>query len=144
MWTNQPITRYNTSWVSSLVPDYGLSASVSSDLQLKAAEVNKTLSRNDGSPEKSLNVMKEDTQDMLAEMRKRQLAGQKSIAEDKLEYGHTQTNPQAYMYGVYVHCDICCADENASPLCRQCWGGRWVHSLHGCRGRNRQRAWKKT
>uniref|UniRef100_H3DG70 Laminin subunit alpha 2 n=1 Tax=Tetraodon nigroviridis TaxID=99883 RepID=H3DG70_TETNG len=51
------------------------------DLQLKAAEVNKTLSRNDGSPDKSLKVMKEDIQAMLAEMRKRQLAGQKSIAE---------------------------------------------------------------
>ncbi|CAG09219.1 unnamed protein product, partial [Tetraodon nigroviridis] len=53
------------------------------DLQLKAAEVNKTLSRNDGSPDKSLKVMKEDIQAMLAEMRKRQLAGQKSIAEDR-------------------------------------------------------------
>ncbi|XP_029705872.1 LOW QUALITY PROTEIN: laminin subunit alpha-2 [Takifugu rubripes] len=55
------------------------------DLQLKAAEVNKTLSRNDGSPDKSLKVMKEDIQAMLAEMRKRQLAGQKSIAEDELQ-----------------------------------------------------------
>lgn len=74
---------------------------MSSDLQLKAAQVNKTLSRNDGSPDKSLKVMEEDIQAMLAEMRKRQLAGQKSIAEDELEYGHTQTNSQAH-----VHCDI--------------------------------------
>lgn len=64
-------------------------APVSSDLQLKAAEVNKTLSRNDGGPDKSLKAMKEDIQSMLAEMRKRQLAGQKSAAEDELEYGHT-------------------------------------------------------
>lgn len=74
---------------------------MSSDLQLKAAQVNKTLSRNDGSPDKSLKVMEEDIQAMIAEMRKRQLAGQKSIAEDELEYGHTQTNSQAH-----VHCDI--------------------------------------
>lgn len=56
---------------------------------------------------------------MLAEMRKRQLAGQKSIAEDELEYEHTQINLQAHVYGVYVHCGICCADENAFRLCRQ-------------------------
>lgn len=74
---------------------YPLSARVSSDLQLKAAEVNKTLSRNDGSPDKSLKEMKEDVQEMLAEMRKRQLAGQKSAAEDELRYGHAQTNPKA-------------------------------------------------
>lgn len=85
MQTNQSYT----SRISSLVPDRRLSASLSLDLQLKAAEVNKTLSRNDGSPDKSLKVMKEDIQAMLAEMKKRQLAGQKSIAEDELEYGHT-------------------------------------------------------
>lgn len=77
---------------------------MSSDLQLKAAEVNKTLSRNDGSPDKSLKVMKEDIQAMLAEMRKRQLAGQKSIAEDELQYGHAQTNSKAHVH--CVHCGI--------------------------------------
>lgn len=65
---------------------------MSSDLQLKAAEVNKTLSRNDGRPDKSLKVMEKDIQAMLAEMRKRHLAEQKSISEDELKYGHTQTN----------------------------------------------------
>lgn len=80
---------------------------MSSDLQLKAAEVNKTLSRNDGSPDKSLKVMKEDIQAMLAEMRKRQLAGQKSIAEDELQYGHAQTNSKAHVRCVHcVHCGI--------------------------------------
>lgn len=71
--------------MSRLLPDLSLSASVSLDLQIKAAEVNKTLSRSDGSPDKSLNVMKEHIQTMLAEMRKRQLEGQKGIAEDELE-----------------------------------------------------------
>lgn len=71
--------------MSRLLPDLSLSASVSLDLQIKAAEVNKTLSRRDGSPDKSLNVMKEHIQTMLAEMRKRQLEGQKGIAEDELE-----------------------------------------------------------
>lgn len=36
-----------------------------------------------------------------------------------------------------------CIYENASPLCRQYGGSQWVNSLHGCRDRNRQRAWKK-
>lgn len=59
------------------------------DLQLKAAELNQTLSRRDGTPEKSLKEMKEEIQAMLAEMRKRQLEGKKSIAEEEMEYGHT-------------------------------------------------------
>lgn len=79
---------------------------MSSDLRLKAAEVNKTLSRNDGSPDKSLKVMKEDIQAMLAEMRKRQLAGQKSIAEDELQYGHAQANSKAHVRRVHVHCGV--------------------------------------
>lgn len=137
MQTNQSYT----SRISSLVPDRSLSASLSLDLQLKAAEVNKTLSRNDGSPDKSLKVMKEDIQAMLAEMRKRQLAGQKSIAEDELEYGHTNkpTNtrvPCLLSLWPFLYRWICIY-ENASSLCRQCWGGRWVNSLHGSRGRNR-------
>ncbi|XP_062292940.1 laminin subunit alpha-2 [Scomber scombrus] len=54
------------------------------DLQLKAAELNQTLSRRDGTPDKSLKEMKEEIQAMLAEMRKRQLGGKKSIAEEEL------------------------------------------------------------
>lgn len=84
-------------------------ACASSDLQLKAAEVNKTLSRNDGSPDKSLNVMKEDIQTMLSEMRERQLAGQKSIAEDELEYGHTHKQPHQLVRTVHT----CTRDDRA-------------------------------
>lgn len=54
--------------------------------------MNKTLSRRDGAPDKSLKEMKEDIQAMLAEMRKRQLGGKKSIAEEEMEYGHTHTH----------------------------------------------------
>ncbi|XP_074541079.1 laminin subunit alpha-2 [Halichoeres trimaculatus] len=55
------------------------------DLQLKAAELNQTLSRRDGAPDKSLKEMKEEIHAMLAEMRKRQLGGKKSIAEEEKE-----------------------------------------------------------
>ncbi|XP_030260302.1 laminin subunit alpha-2 isoform X4 [Sparus aurata] len=55
------------------------------DLQLKAAELNQTLSRRDGAPDKSLKEMKEEIQAMLAEMRKRQLGGKKSIAEEEMD-----------------------------------------------------------
>ncbi|CAJ1078287.1 laminin subunit alpha-2 isoform X2 [Xyrichtys novacula] len=55
------------------------------DLQLKAAELNQTLLRKDGTPEKSLKEMKEEIQAMLAEMRKRQLGGKKSIAEEEMK-----------------------------------------------------------
>ncbi|XP_041661167.1 laminin subunit alpha-2 isoform X9 [Cheilinus undulatus] len=55
------------------------------DLQLKAAELNQTLSRRDGAPDKSLKEMKEEIQAMLAEMRKRQLGGKKNIAEEEME-----------------------------------------------------------
>uniref|UniRef100_A0A8C4I4G9 Basement membrane-specific heparan sulfate proteoglycan core protein n=1 Tax=Dicentrarchus labrax TaxID=13489 RepID=A0A8C4I4G9_DICLA len=58
-------------------------ASVCPDLQLKAAELNRTLSRRDGTPDKSLKEMKEEIQAMLAEMRKRQLGGKKSIEMGK-------------------------------------------------------------
>uniref|UniRef100_A0A7N6BSF3 Basement membrane-specific heparan sulfate proteoglycan core protein n=1 Tax=Anabas testudineus TaxID=64144 RepID=A0A7N6BSF3_ANATE len=54
------------------------------DLQSKADELNKTLSRKDGTPDKSLKEMKEDIQAMLAEMRKRQLGGKKRIAEEEM------------------------------------------------------------
>uniref|UniRef100_A0A3Q3VVE3 Basement membrane-specific heparan sulfate proteoglycan core protein n=1 Tax=Mola mola TaxID=94237 RepID=A0A3Q3VVE3_MOLML len=66
------------------------------DLQLKGAEVNKTLSRKYGTPDKSLKDMKEDIQAMLAEMRKRQLGGKKSIAEEEMEYGHAQTHTNTH------------------------------------------------
>ncbi|XP_039981437.1 laminin subunit alpha-2 isoform X2 [Xiphias gladius] len=55
------------------------------DLQSKAGELNQTLSRRDGTPDKSLKEMKEEIQAMLAEMRKRQLGGKKSIAEEEMD-----------------------------------------------------------
>lgn len=144
MWTNESLTSTSTSWLYSLVPDRSLSAFVSSDLQLKAAEVNKTLSRKDGGPDKSLKVMKEDIQAMLAEMRKRQLARQKGIAEDELGYGHKHTCT-AFM----------CTTASAAQMKMHPWTRvpsvpwvlsvvQWINSLHGWRGRNRQGAWNKT
>lgn len=62
------------------------------DLQHKAAELNRTLSRKDGTPDKSLSEMKEEIQAMLAEMRKRQLGGMKGIAEEENEYENTHTH----------------------------------------------------
>ncbi|XP_030577117.1 laminin subunit alpha-2 isoform X2 [Archocentrus centrarchus] len=53
------------------------------DLESKAAELNETLSRRDGAPEKSLSEMKEEIQAMLDELRQRQLGGKKSIAEEE-------------------------------------------------------------
>ncbi|KAF6732239.1 Laminin subunit alpha-2, partial [Oryzias melastigma] len=53
------------------------------DLQFKAAELNKTLSRKDGTPDKSLSEMKEDIQAMLEEMRKRQLGRMKITADEE-------------------------------------------------------------
>ncbi|XP_029351939.1 laminin subunit alpha-2 isoform X3 [Echeneis naucrates] len=55
------------------------------DLQSKAAELNQTLTRRDGTPDKSLKDMKEEIQAMLAEMRRRQLGGKKSIADEEME-----------------------------------------------------------
>ncbi|XP_047184476.1 laminin subunit alpha-2 isoform X8 [Scophthalmus maximus] len=55
------------------------------DLQLKAAELNQTLSRRDGTPDKSLKEMKEEIQAMLAEMRTRQMGGKKSIADEEMD-----------------------------------------------------------
>lgn len=67
-------------------------ASVCPDLELKAADLNRTLSRRDGTPEKSLKEMKEEIQAMLAEMRERQLGGKKSIAEEEMGYGDTHSH----------------------------------------------------
>ncbi|XP_061563031.1 laminin subunit alpha-2 isoform X2 [Cololabis saira] len=53
------------------------------DLQYKAAELNQTLSRRDGTPDKSLREMKEEIQAMLEEMRKRQLGGMRGTAEEE-------------------------------------------------------------
>ncbi|XP_063079841.1 laminin subunit alpha-2 [Engraulis encrasicolus] len=53
-------------------------------LRDKAQDLNASLGRRDGAPEKSLNEMQEEIEAMLAEMRKRQLAGKKTIAEDEL------------------------------------------------------------
>ena len=66
-----------------------MSLCVCPDLQSKAAELNQTLFRNDGTPEKSLEEMKEEIQAMLDEMRKRQLGGKKNIADEEMEYAHT-------------------------------------------------------
>lgn len=54
-------------------------------LQSKADELNQTLSRRDGTPDKSLKEMKEEIQAMLAEMRKRQLGGKRIIAEEEMD-----------------------------------------------------------
>uniref|UniRef100_I3JEL5 Laminin subunit alpha-2 n=1 Tax=Oreochromis niloticus TaxID=8128 RepID=I3JEL5_ORENI len=53
------------------------------DLESKAAELNQSLSRRGGTPEKSLSEMKEEIQAMLHEMRQRQLGGKKVIAEEE-------------------------------------------------------------
>lgn len=58
--------------------------------------MNKTLSRKDGTPDKSLQEMKEEIQDMMAEMRKRQLQGKKSIAEEEMKLGHTRTRTHTH------------------------------------------------
>uniref|UniRef100_A0A665URX2 Basement membrane-specific heparan sulfate proteoglycan core protein n=1 Tax=Echeneis naucrates TaxID=173247 RepID=A0A665URX2_ECHNA len=55
------------------------------NLQSKAAELNQTLTRRDGTPDKSLKDMKEEIQAMLAEMRRRQLGGKKSIADEEMD-----------------------------------------------------------
>ncbi|KAG7508024.1 laminin subunit alpha-2 isoform X5 [Solea senegalensis] len=55
------------------------------DLQLKAAELNQTLSRRDGTPDKSLKEMKDEIQAMLTEMRRRQLGGKKGIADEEMD-----------------------------------------------------------
>uniref|UniRef100_A0A669EDF2 Laminin subunit alpha-2 n=1 Tax=Oreochromis niloticus TaxID=8128 RepID=A0A669EDF2_ORENI len=53
------------------------------NLESKAAELNQSLSRRGGTPEKSLSEMKEEIQAMLHEMRQRQLGGKKVIAEEE-------------------------------------------------------------
>lgn len=75
--------------VGSLLKAVPLCVSLCPDLQFKAAELNRTLSRKDGTADKSLTEMKEEIQAMLAEMRKRQLGGMKSIAEEEEEYEST-------------------------------------------------------
>ncbi|XP_069017691.1 laminin subunit alpha-2 [Embiotoca jacksoni] len=69
------------------------------DLQSKAAELNQTLSRRDGTPDKSLNEMKEEIQAMLAEMRKRQLGGKKSIAEGEKDLAEELYQKVKRMFG---------------------------------------------
>lgn len=83
-----------------------ISFSVCPDLQSKAAELNQTLSRRDGTPDKSLKEMKEEIQAMLVEMRKRQLGGKKRNAEEEMAYGHTHTQ----------HAHMLCM---LSPSCNQ-------------------------
>lgn len=66
-----------------------LSASLCPELQLKSAELNQTLSRRDGTQDKSLEEMKAEIHDMLDQMRKLQFGGKKITAEEELEYEHT-------------------------------------------------------
>ncbi|XP_054872129.1 laminin subunit alpha-2 isoform X7 [Amphiprion ocellaris] len=69
------------------------------DLQSKAAELNQTLSRRDGTPDKSLSEMKEEIQAMLAEMRKRQLGGKKGIAEEEKDLAEELYQKVKRMFG---------------------------------------------
>lgn len=69
--------------------DYFHIVSLCPDLESKAAELNQSLSRRGGTPEKSLSEMKEEIQAMLHEMRQRQLGGKKVIAEEENKYGNT-------------------------------------------------------
>lgn len=69
--------------------DYFHVVSLSPDLESKAAELNQSLSRRGGTPEKSLSEMKEEIQAMLHEMRQRQLGKKKVIAEEENKYGNT-------------------------------------------------------
>ncbi|XP_051816710.1 laminin subunit alpha-2 isoform X2 [Acanthochromis polyacanthus] len=69
------------------------------DLQSKAAELNQTLSRRDGTPDKSLSEMKEEIQAMLTEMRKRQLGGKKGIAEEEKDLAEELYQKVKRMFG---------------------------------------------
>ncbi|XP_029984754.1 laminin subunit alpha-2 isoform X3 [Sphaeramia orbicularis] len=69
------------------------------DLQSKAVELNQTLSRRDGTPDKSLKEMKEEIQAMLAEMRNRQLGGKKSIAEEEMDLAEELYQKVKRMFG---------------------------------------------
>ncbi|KPP66555.1 laminin subunit alpha-2-like, partial [Scleropages formosus] len=53
-------------------------------LQDKARQLNKTLGIRDGAPERSLQEMHRDIEAMLAELRKRQLGGNKQISDEEL------------------------------------------------------------
>ncbi|XP_067337909.1 laminin subunit alpha-2 isoform X2 [Channa argus] len=70
------------------------------DLQSKADDLNQTLSRKDGTPDKSLKEMKEDIQAMLAEMRKRQLGGKKRIAEEEMVLAEELYQKVKRLFGV--------------------------------------------
>ncbi|KAM8846710.1 LOW QUALITY PROTEIN: laminin subunit alpha-2 [Synchiropus picturatus] len=69
------------------------------DLQLKAADLNRTLSRKDGTPEKSLNQMKAEIQAMMEEMRKRQLGGKKSVADEEMTLAEELHQKVKRMFG---------------------------------------------
>ncbi|KAM9355578.1 laminin subunit alpha-2 [Pholidichthys leucotaenia] len=69
------------------------------DLQSKAAELNQTLSRKDGTPDKSLSQMKEEIQAMLAEMRRRQLGGKKRLAEEENDLAEELYQKVKRMFG---------------------------------------------
>lgn len=69
------------------------------DLQLKAFELNRTLSRKDGTPDKSLKQMKEEIQAMLVEMRARKLEGKKTIADEEMELAEELYQKVKQMFG---------------------------------------------
>ncbi|XP_028295898.1 laminin subunit alpha-2 isoform X3 [Gouania willdenowi] len=69
------------------------------ELQSKAAELNQTLSRKDGAPDKSLSEMTREIQAMLAEMRKRQLEPKKSIAEEEKDLADELYQKVKRMFG---------------------------------------------
>ncbi|KAK7907204.1 hypothetical protein WMY93_015816 [Mugilogobius chulae] len=69
------------------------------ELQLKALELNKTLSRKDGTPDKSLSQMKEEIGAMLAEMRARELGGKRGIADQELELAEELYQRVKKMFG---------------------------------------------
>lgn len=76
------------------------------DLQLKAAELNKTLSRKDGTPDKSLSQMNEEIQAMLEEMRKRQLGRMKITADEEKEYGNTLKYTAPEWFATIYSCSL--------------------------------------
>ncbi|XP_077565326.1 laminin subunit alpha-2 isoform X3 [Stigmatopora nigra] len=70
------------------------------DLQSKADDLNRMLSRKDGAPEKSVKEMKEEIQAMLAEMRKRHLGGKRVIAEEELDLAEELFQKVKRLFGI--------------------------------------------
>uniref|UniRef100_A0AAV2K9P3 Laminin alpha domain-containing protein n=1 Tax=Knipowitschia caucasica TaxID=637954 RepID=A0AAV2K9P3_KNICA len=70
------------------------------ELHLKALELNKTLSRKDGTPDKSLSQMKDEISSMLDEMRARRLGAQRGTADQELELAEELYQRVKRMFGV--------------------------------------------